>query len=564
MQEFITIETREELARFLGVSVKELNYITYKANIESFYKKFYLPKKDGTKREIYASQGRLKDVQKRLEEALVEYNEQILAKKRTKTNTSHGFIKGKSIITNASIHRNKRFVINLDLQDFFPTLHFGRIVGYFEKNRDYCFPHAVAVYIARIVCIEGKLPQGAPTSPIISNLICQILDYRILSIAKRFKLDYSRYADDLTFSTNRKDFLRDYDSFINEITEEIEKAGFVVNQNKTRIEFRDSRQTVTGLVVNKKISVRREFIKETRAMTHSLLTKGSYTKDGIDVDLPHLEGRLSFIEQIEKYNRRNTEGIKGGKRDNLNGKERLYRDFLFYKYFFANEKPLIVTEGKTDIRYIKAALKKNYMSYPNLIERDEYGEFIFNVRFFRKSDKTKRFLGIAAEGADANKRIYELLIGDKSHPGYGKIISTDSIHVKGNPIILLYDNELSYDDKERPLYKFCKNTLKFDEATCEEIRTNLWTKIYDRIPLYLVTVPRYDGKNSSQIEDLFSQETKGTVLQGKKLSLDNKYDKEVNYGKNEFSQYIEHHYDRVDFSGFLPLLDAIDQIIKEK
>lgn len=112
--------------------------------------------------------------------------------------------KGKSFITNAQIHRNKRFVINVDLENFFDSFHFGRVRGYFMKNKNYQCSEEVATTIAQIACYEGKLPQGAPSSPIITNMICNIFDMRLLRLAKKYKLDYTRYADDLSFSTNDK------------------------------------------------------------------------------------------------------------------------------------------------------------------------------------------------------------------------------------------------------------------------------------------------------------------------------------------------------------------------
>ena len=124
--------------------------------------------------------------------------------------------------------------------------------------------------------MNGKLPQGAPSSPIISNLICEILDHRLLKIAKKYKLDYTRYADDLTFSTNDKKFLGLQTEFYEEISKEIIRAGFKINEKKKRLQLRDSRQVVTGLVVNKKINVNRIYYKETRAMAHQLYITGKF------------------------------------------------------------------------------------------------------------------------------------------------------------------------------------------------------------------------------------------------------------------------------------------------
>ena len=170
----------------------------------------------------------------------------------------------------------KRFVLNLDLENFFDSFHFGRVKGFFEKNNDFKMAPEVAIVVAQLTCYKGVLPQGAPTSPIITNLICNILDMRILKIAKKYRLDYTRYADDLSFSTNDKKFLTVYTMFYKEINKEINNVGLHINEKKTRLQFKDSRQTVTGLIVNKKVNINHNFYKTTRAMAHELYSKGEF------------------------------------------------------------------------------------------------------------------------------------------------------------------------------------------------------------------------------------------------------------------------------------------------
>ena len=121
----------------------------------------------------------------------------------------------------------------------------------------------MATTIAQIACYEGKLPQGAPSSPIITNMICNIFDMRLLRLAKKYKLDYTRYADDLSFSTNDKKFVDFEKQFFEELTQEINRAGFSINDKKTRVQYKDSHQEVTGIVVNKKLNVDRTYYKET-------------------------------------------------------------------------------------------------------------------------------------------------------------------------------------------------------------------------------------------------------------------------------------------------------------
>lgn len=148
----------------------------------------------------------LKDVQRNIVKVMLTQQNIFQFENNIKSNISHAFTKDKSIITNAEIHKNKRFVLNIDLEDFFKSFHFGRVQGYFEKNKNFLFPKNIATVLAQLTCYNGSLPQGAPSSPIITNLICNILDMKLLKIAKKYKLDYSRYADDLTFSTNNKNF----------------------------------------------------------------------------------------------------------------------------------------------------------------------------------------------------------------------------------------------------------------------------------------------------------------------------------------------------------------------
>ena len=217
----------------------------------------------------------------------------------------------------------------IDLNDFFNMFHFGRVLGYFSSNRYFKLPKEVAVTISQVACYKGVLPQGAPSSPIITNLICQTLDMHVLKIAKKYKLDYTRYADDLTFSTNKNDFLDNKDDFFKDLKKEFQKSGFSINDSKTRLIYHDSRQIVTGLVVNQKINVPRAFYKSTRAMLHSLYTTGEFKLDDKNGTIAQLAGRLSFIDQIEFYN--NKHDISGAKHNyrSLSGKEIDYRNFLF-------------------------------------------------------------------------------------------------------------------------------------------------------------------------------------------------------------------------------------------
>lgn len=130
---FNEIQSRNQLADFLGIQRKTLTYVLFEARVESFYSSFDIPKKDGTVRHIYAPSGALKVIQRKLTNALYEYQALIRKENSIKANISYAFEKNKSIISNAKIHKNKRFVFCIDLNDFFNMFHFGRVLGYFSS-----------------------------------------------------------------------------------------------------------------------------------------------------------------------------------------------------------------------------------------------------------------------------------------------------------------------------------------------------------------------------------------------------------------------------------------------
>lgn len=235
------IKNRNELADLLGIQRQRLTYLLYVKGLDNMYTSFSIPKKNGDSRIINAPNKELKYIQSKLAEELYLYRKKLMEEKELIGGVSQAFEKGKNIFTNALVHRNKRYVINMDLENFFDSFHFGRVRGFFLKSREFELPNEVATVLAKIVCCDGKLPQGAPTSPIISNMICNIFDIRIIKLAKKYRLDYTRYADDLTFSTNDKNYLMNKEQFYIEIKKEIEKAGFHINEDKTRISYNSSR-----------------------------------------------------------------------------------------------------------------------------------------------------------------------------------------------------------------------------------------------------------------------------------------------------------------------------------
>lgn len=594
-------EERKKLAKELKISNKVLSYVLYIQKIENSYKEFIIPKKNGKDRIIHAPEDNLKYIQRKLGEYLIDiHNKYIKDKedKKVKLNISHGFVKGNSIFTNAKIHRNKRYVLNVDILDFFPSFHFGRVRGYFEKSKEFGLLNECATLIAQLTCYNGKLPQGAPTSPVISNLIFNIVDMRILNLAKKYKLDYTRYVDDMSFSTNDKNFLFTHKEFIEELINILEKSGFKINENKTRLEYFSSRQEVTGLTVNKKLNANKSFIKKTRAMANELYKTGKFSVNGKKGTLNKLEGRFAFINQIDKKNNKivyELENLKKGKGrgkdkdkdkdkkkyknehknkdkdeekdkdkdkeklksnkkyiSGLNTREKQYQKFLFYKYFFNPSKPTIVTEGKTDIVHIKAALKKYYKDYPKLISLKEDGTFDFKIRFLRKTKRLRYFFGIEEDGADTMKNIYNFYSGKYQYKNlynfFEKVTKNRGLLNK-KPVILLFDNEQK--GKKKPLKEFLNHTkVELSGIINKNIISNL----------YLQTIPLINGMEQCEIEDLYDEKVRIEVVDGKPFKIAGNYDKKTEYGKHEFSLYIIRNYEKIDFSNFKPILDSINNI----
>lgn len=543
------IESREQLAFLLNIPLSKLTYLLYVKRIDNCYTSFDIKKKNNGVRVISAPNEDLKDIQRKLGYLLELHHKAFLKEKNIDNKISHGFEKNKSIITNAAVHRNNKYILSIDIKDFFDSIHFGRVRGFFNKNIEFNLPLDMATVMAQLVCYKGVLPQGAPTSPIVSNLICNILDIRILNLVKKYRMNYTRYADDMTFSTNDRCIVDNYDGILEEIANELGKFGLHINDKKTRLIYKDSRQEVTGLVVNKIINVNRHYCKKTRAMAENLYRKGSFYIGDEEGSIKQLEGRFAYINQLDYYNNKR----KGEKKDcwHLNSREKNYQKFLYYRYFFNNEKPLIVTEGKTDILYLKSALKKMYDSYPNLISKTKNG-FEFKVSFLKRSKRLEYFFNINQNGADTIKNVLNMYTGQKGFANYYKYFKDKSEKDGRNPVILIFDNEQNTD---RPLKKFKK------DAKIQDVNIKNWINISGN--LYLVTNPIVNGKDECEIEDLFSESTLNTLIGGKSFSRNSKSENDKYYGKAIFADYVMKNYQKIDFSNFVPFLDSINSVLDD-
>lgn len=267
--------SRKDLSVILGYTPKSLTAIVYQTPQAAKYTTFDIDKKSGGKRTIKAPIPKLKKLQSHLSHVLYQCLSEIERDQDTKP-ISFGFRRERSIAENAARHKRRRWVLNLDLEDFFPSFNFGRVRGFFLKDRAFGLHPEVATTIAQIACDGTALPQGSPCSPVISELIAQILDMRLVRLAKKYSVTYTRYADDITFSTSQKKFpsgLASADAndptmwhLSEELVSKITGSGFAINNAKTRMHFRGSRQMVTGLVVNEKVNIPSDYYRRARAM----------------------------------------------------------------------------------------------------------------------------------------------------------------------------------------------------------------------------------------------------------------------------------------------------------
>jgi retron-type reverse transcriptase len=276
------LETPEQLAEAMGISIPELRFLSFSRKTSKIrhYRQFTVAKKSGGVRRLSAPMPRLKRLQYWILDNILETQEPHHA--------AHGFVSDRSILTNAELHVYSSLVVNLDLEDFFPSIHYKRVKGLF---RSFGYSEQLATIFA-LICTEydfdqvklngenffvgngmRKLPQGAPTSPAISNLICRYLDRRLEGMAGKMDYTYTRYADDITFSS-RFDPARNVQKLLWRARQIIKDEGFRINKDKTKIMRPHRQQHVTGLVVNQKISVPRKTLMRFRALLHQMEHSG--------------------------------------------------------------------------------------------------------------------------------------------------------------------------------------------------------------------------------------------------------------------------------------------------
>ncbi len=301
----IHIDNKERFTKELYKLTNHLNAgkITYIQrliyNKKNNYNIFYISKKNGRSRKIEAPLKNLKTLQRNILDLVLfpKWYDFIIHQ------SCKGFAKGKSIILNSSEHVCKKRILKVDLKSFFPSINFEAVKSVFllKGLNDQC-----SRFLAEICTLEGHLPQGAPTSPIISNIICRNLDKRLFYLSQRSRLNYTRYADDLTFSGDKIN--KNFYLLVKKI---VEDENFKINENKIYWFTNKRRQMVTGLIVNNKVSYGKKKYKALAAFVNNCANKENnlyeqkskaITKYKLKIsNLKYfLEGHISFLQSIDK------------------------------------------------------------------------------------------------------------------------------------------------------------------------------------------------------------------------------------------------------------------------
>ena len=280
---------------YVPISYKSFVYHSYHSNNSHRYSSFEILKRNGKKRRIHKPTGTLN--------AILKIFNVILQCTYPCHNSAFGFVPDRSIVNNASLHVDRKFVYNIDLVDFFYSfnqnqiklLFIGKPYGFFQTKESLAFFLSILLTHRDSSIREfAFLPQGSPASPYVTNMLCVRMDRRLSALAKRYNAKYTRYADDITFSGD-VDFIH-HEEFNAELFRIVENENLAINSSKTRLFHKAQRQVVTGLTVNKKVNVARVAIKDLRVYVHFA------NKYGLEKSMLNYKSNLNRnIKNIDHY-----------------------------------------------------------------------------------------------------------------------------------------------------------------------------------------------------------------------------------------------------------------------
>lgn len=547
------IASNKELADLLGISVAKLTYYAYYLDDEAKYKSFNINKKNGGVRLIEAPIKGLKDIQKIIAN--------FIESKYKARSCVYAYVRGRGIVEHAAIHSNQRWLLRLDLKNFFHSISAARVSGALRRP-PYNFAQPPADTIARLCTKGARLTQGAPTSPVISNILCKGLDYKLKELAAINKCYYTRYADDIFISNNGSLFpstiaSREPNGQVQlsaTILDIIGSAGFQVNTSKTTLRNRAERQLATGIIVNRKTNVPKEFIKSVRAALyawekHDLELAEQYWREHIDDRnrygdaLPRLSwvirGKINHIGHVKGYN--DPVFLSLAKR--LQALDDTYRLDERKILRSLTDEIHIYTEGVTDSKHLSTALRnfKRHGEFEqlNLIFRNtkKSGSSSLKTLCESLSEAPQRHLTICIFDRDERAIIAEMggspgNYRDHTNNVFSLIIPTPDF--RSSDLICiehLYQDEHLYlsDPQGRRLY----SKDEFDSLGCFKGERRLFCRINKQSLIYDDNVIDVDEKRN------------------------------VALPKNKFADYIANGappFSNIDFSGFRGVFSQIVEI----
>lgn len=556
--------TKRDLSELVGVDLK---FLTYNVNIypvEQRYSSFCISKKSGGTRQISAPNPALRYIQRKLCTILQSCYEEMESKR--KKSVSFGFRDGFGIYENAECHKNRRWVLNFDIEDFFGSINFGRVRGFFISHKEFELTPEVATLIAQVVVHENSLPQGAPTSPVISNLIASALDFRLLSLCAEHRCRYTRYVDDITVSTNLATFPEKValvDDGSGEwvigagIEKIIQRSGFSLNEAKTRMSYRTSQQSVTGLVVNKKVGPRKSYFKEKRAAVHRLIKgEDAYLKpfdlsyadncdppsenDRTKFSLDRLQGALEFCYHIHDLSDERSTKEKFFKPSSV---RKTYRDFLMYKYFFRPGIPIVLTEGTSDILYLKSYLKNSDIDIDGVVKIVD-GKPEIQFDFFGFPQRMADIVGLNG-GVGGIGHFFE---------AYAHLSKRIPLAVASRKTIVLVDGDDGLKDVKKAVGQ--NFNIKIDDLSRSSFALGR--------NLSLVVTPPVLGKTYSDIECFIPEKFMVDPTSGKMFSREKDAGDAGAFGKGILSQIIYRKRTELEINDMMPILVRLSSAILGK
>lgn len=557
-KQFYSLKNAQDVADILQIPLERLYYHIYIVPESSRYTTFEISKRTGGSRTISAPVTALKLIQRKL-------NQVLLCVYQPKPSV-HSYLHKRSVVTNAKVHLGRRHILNIDLLDFFPSINFGRVRGLL-MGKPYNIEAAAATILAQVCCFNNQLPQGSPTSPIVSNMICGQLDSQLTRISKVNKCDYTRYADDITFSTNQREFpsalaeINDIGQVQvgKELESIITQNGFQINPNKVRLRNEYRRHQVTGIITNKVLNVRRVYIYQIRSMLHA------WEKFGLENAQKEFWNQYNYKHRHPSKNLPQFVSVIKGKIDFLGmvrGKDNniyinLYRRLWALAPGYIKKLPqpleslskaIVYCEGKTDKRIFCIAWEKLYVNQP----------MPFQVKECDPVESNK--MG-GAGGADTLSKILEtvrydsaqIILGifDRDHEGIEKY---NKLPKRFKKVVGLDAKVADHDKAVALLLPIPKGKEKYAEYQ------NLCTEFY--FSEQALKKKTKDGKclvfRFPKIKT--TVERKGAPILEQKLS-DIPETREIKAGKTEFANKIVHSLVATEFENFRILFEKIEGVL---